>query len=324
MEIKAEHTVRKILKYLLIGMGIALILLWVIGGGVGKVIEKARSFQLSSISDLGNVTGISFTDFSLPWQIEMPQISVAPVAGGEGSGYTTGNYAVDGRPNVDNPSPYVGQVDIRKAAAMTQSPNGQYVELHAAGNAAPLSISGWSLESAVSGARAYIPEAAAIFRMGSVNTVGQVKLAPGGQIIVVTGPSPVGVSFQENKCTGYLGTLQPFVPALLANCPAPLTAIPRTAANEMRLGTSCFEYLSTLAPCTFPQNPPSSLSAACRAEMQSTLSYNGCVNQHKNGAGFSSNTWRVYLAWGKPLWSVQNDIIRLLDEEGRIVNVLNY
>ena len=324
MEIKAEHTIKKILKYLLIAVVLALILLWFIGGGVGKIIEKARSFQFSSISDLGNATGISFTDFQLPWQIEMPRISVTPVEGDNATGYTGGTYAVDGRPNVDEPSPYVGQVEIQKAAAMTQSPSGQYLELHSAGNKTPLSISGWSLESAMSGVRAYIPEAASLFRMGSVNTVGQVKLAPGGRVIVVTGPSPVGVSFRENTCTGYLGTLQPFVPALPANCPAPLAAIPRTAANEARLGTSCFDYLSTLPSCTFPQNPPSSLSAACRAEIQSTLSYNGCVNQHKNAAGFSSDAWRVYLAWGKPLWNVQNDIIRLLDENGRIVTVLNY
>lgn len=303
-------------------MVIGLVLLWLIGGGMGKIVEKTRSF--TSISNIGDLTGLSFANFRLPWQIEMPTISVDPIEG-SGTPGSSPTYGVtdDKRPNFDNPSPYFGLVEIRQAAAMTQSPNGQYIELQATGGTA-VSISGWALESAASGARVTIPEAAALFRMGSVNAVEPIKLTPGGRAVVITGPSPVGVSFQENKCTGYLGTLQPFVPELPAQCPLPLAAIPRTASNEARLGSSCFDYLATLPPCTFPSNPPNTLGAACRAEIQNTLSYNGCVQQQKNTPGFSSHTWRVYLAWGKPLWSVGNDIIRLLDDRGRIVNVLNY
>ena len=160
--------------------------------------------------------------------------------------------------------------------------------------------------------------------MGRVNAVGEITLAPGGSAIVVTGASPVGVSFQENMCTGYLGTVQPFVPPLVASCPPPSAAIPRTAESEARLGASCFQYLATLPSCTFPQNPPASLSPSCRSEIQTKLSYNGCVNQYKNTSGFASGSWRVYMALGKPLWRVENDIIRLLDGEGRVVDVLKY
>ncbi len=315
MDFKAEHTVSKILKYLAIAAVVGLVLLWVIGGGVQKIIEKARSFQFGSVSDALSPVG-SFADFRLPWQIEMPAISMEGMQQGDFSSENGGQQS-------GNPSPYAGQITIAQSAARTQSASGQYLELRSTSGTA-LAISGWSLESVVSGARGLIPQATRSYTMGRVNSVGDVMLAPGGSATVATGASPVGVSFQENMCTGYLGTLQPFTPALERNCPSPLSAIPRTSENETRLGTACFMYLSQLAPCTFPQNPPDTLSPACRSEIQNKLSYNGCVNQYKNSDQFFSGSWRVYLALGKPLWGVDHDIIRLLDAEGRVVNVLNY
>jgi hypothetical protein len=316
---KAEHTVAKILKYLFFAMVAALILLWFLGGGVGKVINKANELHFTSIKDLLNPAK-GFGTFKLPWQIDAPTVSVQAVSANDVSG---GSYTYSDNGNsTGSGSSHMGDVTIAQGAAKTQSTMGEYIELRSRGNA--VHISGWSLESAVSGARVYIPQAAFVFVMGRVNTVSDVILGSGDTATIATGPSPVGVSFQENRCTGYLGTLQPFVPALPSNCPAPLTAIPQTAENQSRLGASCFQYLQSLPPCTFPQNPPSGLSAACKAEIQNKLSYNGCVNQFKGVSGFSSGSWRLYLARGKALWGVQHDIIRLLDENGQVVDVLNY
>ncbi|RJQ33424.1 lamin tail domain-containing protein [Candidatus Parcubacteria bacterium] len=319
MNFKAEHTVSRILKFAFLGVILSLVLLWFIGGGVQKIIEKARTFQFGSLSG-GIVPSGSFADFRLPWQFEAPTLDIQGVSGGVSG---DGSYDTSGLPPGSGiPSPYAGDVSIREAAARAQSATGQYIELQSR-SGETINISGWSVEG-LSGARAYIPEGTSLFVMGRVNTVGAIALVPGGSAIVSTGASPVGVSFQENKCTGYLGTLQPFVPALESACPSPTTAIPRTAENEMRLGASCFQYLSQLAPCTFPQNPPATLSPACRSEIQTKLSYNGCVNQNRNSSGFASGSWRVYLARGNPLWNVEHDIIRLLDGEGKVVNVLHY
>jgi hypothetical protein len=208
---------------------------------------------------------------------------------------------------------------------MAQTANAQYIEIALSPLAgAPISMSGWSLRSALTGVRAYIPEAAALFVMGRVNVVSPVSLSPGGVAIIATAPSPVGVSFAENICTGYLGTLQPFTPPLPQSCPSPQSEIPRTAANLKRLGSACMDYVASLPPCTFPAQPPSTLSSACRTEIQTVLSYNGCVNAHKNSSGFNLNAWRLYLARGGPLWGTPHDIVQLLDAEGRVVNVLNY
>ena len=318
MDFKAEHTVSKILTYAAIAAVVLLIILWFVGGGLGKIVEKAREFQFGSMSEALSLSN-AFANFRLPWQIEMPTISVERVSdNGVSSGTSRGL-----PPGSGTPSPYAGQVSMREAAVRTQSASGQYIELQST-SGDTLKISGWSLESIVSGARGLIPEATSLYIMGRVNTVGEVTLSPGGSAVVVTGASPVGVSFQENMCTGYLGTVQPFVPPLESKCPSPSTAIPRTVESEAHLGASCFQYLATLPPCTFPRNPPAALSPACRSEIQTTLSYNGCVNQYKDTSGFASGSWRVYMALGKPLWRVENDIIRLLDGEGRVVDVLKY
>ncbi len=213
---------------------------------------------------------------------------------------------------------------MAQGAAIAQSPSAQYIEISAAPGISGIDIAGWTLQSALSGALATIPEAASPFISGRVNTVGSVVLSGRGLAYVVTGSSPIGTSFSENMCTGYLGTLQPFVPGLQSKCPSPLTEIPDTPANESRLGAACFSYMAQLPPCMFPSQPPQNLSSACISEMQTRLSYNGCLAAHQNDSGFSQNSWRLYLARGKSLWGVQHDVIRLLDGNGRVVSVLNY
>jgi len=313
--------VRSIIKYTIIVILVVIVLLWFLGGGAGKVINAARSFHFLSFSDL-LTRSTSLSTFQLPWQPAMPTIDITPVnlPGDEGaSDYPSSNSSSE------QASPYAGEVGIVQGAAQTQTASGQYIELRAQGGfTSPISISGWSLESALSGVRAYVPQASTLFRQGRINPVVNVTLAPGGSAIVLTGISPVGVSFRENKCIGYLGTLQPFVPALDQACPSPLTSIPRSAENEAALGANCFDYLATLPSCTFPTSLPPSLSEACRSTIQNKLSYNGCVSQYSNTTGFAQNSWRLFLAQGAPLWDGEHDVIRLLDGQGRVVDVINY
>lgn len=328
MDIEAKRAVRRVVRTAAIIIGVSIILLWFVGGGIGLIKMQAGSLHFTSVGDFIASLSSTSTPFHFPWEITGPQITLPTIEDAPGNTLPVAppdSPASGAPPNYGNPSPHAGKITIHGGAAKTQTASGQYLELRAApGNGVGISISGWSLRSALTGKRAYIPEASPLFVMGRINTVGSAALAPGGVALIVTGPSPVGVSLRENMCTGYLGTVQSFVPPLPSECPAPLAAIPRTSANESRLGASCFQYLSSLPPCTFPANPPSSLSAACRAEIQNTLSYNGCVSQNKNGSGFLRNSWRLYLAQGAPLWDAEHDIIRLLDGEGRVVNAFNY
>ncbi|HEY4517007.1 MAG TPA: hypothetical protein VJG64_03605 [Candidatus Paceibacterota bacterium] len=318
--------VKQTLKYLILATIVIVILLWFLGGGVGKIIGNAGSFSFSFQNILSGST--SLASFKLPFQ--PPTLPQIPTATGdqsppEYSPYQEYTPTAASEAGYGNPSSYAGQVALAQGTATTQTAIGQYIEIALSpGAPTPLTLSGWSLRSALSGVRAYIPEASTVFAMGRVNTVAPVRLSPGAVAIVATGPSPVGVSFAENMCTGYLGTLQPFVPPLPQSCPSPQLQIPRTASNEKRLGSACMDYIQALPPCTFPANPPSSISSACRGEIQTALSYGGCVNAHKNTNAFNLNSWRLYLARTTPLWGAQHDAIQLLDGEGNIVNVLTY
>lgn len=317
-----KRMVASTIKVVLITIIIVVLLLWFLGGGVGKIIKAAGSFHFLSFSDL-LVSSSTLSDFQLPWQPAMPAIDVTPVVMPGDAGAEAASPSYDS--SYAGASPYQGKIGIEGGAARTQTTSGEYIELRAApGISSPIDISGWSLESALSGVRVYLPQATGVFLQGRINPVGNVTLAAGASAIVLTGPSPVGVSFRENKCTGYLGTLQPFVPPLAQQCPSPFAVIPRTEENEARLGANCFDFLSSLPSCTFPTSVPPTLTTACRDIIQAKLSYGGCVSAYRNTTSFAQNTWRLFLTQGAPLWGSEHDVLRLLDGQGRVVDVLNY
>src|SRR3989344_2077555 len=105
-------------------------------------------------------------------------------------------------------------VTLSQAAATESATAHEYLELDAREGISAVSLTGWSLQSMVSGVRIPIPGAATPFIIGIVNQLPPVVLAPGQTALVVTGASPVGVSFRENRCTGFLEQVQSFDPAL--------------------------------------------------------------------------------------------------------------
>ena len=186
-------------------------------------------------------------------------------------------------------------------------------------------MDGWSLQSVYTGIRAYIPTAASSFMMGVVNDRDSIQLPPGASAIINSGMSPVGTSFRENICTGYLEQLQNFSPSLSNSCPTPASSLPLTPENLRIYGETCFDFLQTIPSCTSPlQNIPGNISSDCRSFALNTLSYNGCVLKNRFRPSFITGSWRIYLESDTELWRNTHDIIRLLDGEGRTVDVLTY
>jgi hypothetical protein len=319
--------IKTILLWLFWTIIVLLILFWFISGGPGKVVQAAHNLT----NPFGS-TGTSTVQ--LPWQVSIPQ-------GADISNLTgTGDNSIDQSAqddqtnqaaneqqaqNFGNPSPYASQIRMSAEGATASDPNAEYVEIdNSSGENTPVDITGWSLQSALTNVRAYIPRGASLFEMGAVNSENDIELAPGGSVIVVSGISPVGISFRENECTGYLAELQTYTPDLQQECPSPSDTFQETPANLSVYGDACYNYIQSLASCHFPQTVPSSLSLSCRSYIINTFTYNGCVQMHQNDPSFPLDSWRIYLGASRELWRNTHDIIRLLDAQGRIVASVTY
>lgn len=331
---------RQVVVWLLIFIVIAALALWVIGGGPRGVYTGITSF--SFVSKSSDESG----GFRLPWQpVELfPTIDITDalqivepqtnsVAGAQAEllslteEYERLNREAAAMRDFGTPSPNSGAVFIARdeGGIHATDANTEYLQLQADyRNSAVIDIRGWSLESALTGVRIAIPGAATSFTQGAPNTLGAVALAPGGVAILTSGPSPVGVSFRENACTGYLQQFQPFTPPLAERCPSPASLVPMTEQNLIRYGAECFDVLATLSACRFPNDLPHTLPAACRTELANTLSYNGCVRSQSYRTDFQDNVWRLYLGSSQELWRTSHDVIRLLDAQGRTVDVFTY
>lgn len=325
---------------------------WIFTGGISRGFEYARTLDNPLNYFLGSTTGATLR---LPGQPDPSQYGVdieqymnsipggtMPMSGtnAQGTQYTSSRQELDelqqrydklyaqanDAKNFGSPSPHRDKVAFGFGNPQDNTLTGEYIVLQADyRNTAPISLAGWSLQSAVTGVRSALPMASPTFIQGLLNTVTPVTLDPGASAIVVSGASPVGVSFRENICTGYLAELQTFTPDLDRSCPTGQTELQLNAQNIQTYGDACIDLVKNIRQCHFPGlDAPQNVSPACANFLTNKLSYNGCVYTHRTDRGFMTNAWRLYLTSGVQLWRDTHDIIRLLDDQGRTVDVLTY
>lgn len=337
-----------ILIWLGVSIVVILILLWLVTGGVGRIRDAAQSIT-NPFGFLFSGNASSSGAFRLPWQPddlqlgpgfsrpedESVSVEESPVPEEQLSAeeqlrlaeedYDALRARAEAAKTFGEPSPHRGYVQLAGAGNAAQSGKDEYVWVEAASdNTAPVNVTGWSLQSALTGVRAFLPRGVEIFLMGAVNIQGDIYLAPGSSAIISSGSSPVGTSFRENTCTGYLGELQAFRPALSRECPSPADSLPLTPETLTLYGDACFDFVQEIPKCTFPLATPSSISPSCRIFLANNISYNGCVQNYRYKTGFSRGMWRIYVGAGGELWRNSHDIIRLLDAEGRTVDAVTY
>ena len=224
-------------------------------------------------------------------------------------------------------SPYRGIVtmDHYVSGAGSSNPGNEYLQLRVAQNASvPVDISGWTLESDASGNSITLPKGTETPTSGIINAAQDIILTAGEQAIVISGQSPIGASFRENKCIGYFSDFQKFSPALPQNCPAPADELAASYGTGYIRDASCIDYVNTLSRCQAALTPPNGASSACQTFLAKYLNYNGCVTAHQNDADFAGTTWRIYLGRTNSMWRTQHEVIRLLDANGKTVDVFNY
>ena len=211
------------------------------------------------------------------------------------------------------------------SGAGSAQPNNEYVQLSVAQNAAPVDISGWTLESEATGNAAVIPKGTETPHSGIVNAVQDIVLEPGETAIVESGQSPIGASFRENKCIGYFSQFQSFSPSLPQDCPSTLNELAAHYGDSYYVrDATCIDYVKTLNRCQAVLTPPTTVSGTCQSFLVKYLNYNGCVDAHENDADFLDSTWRIYLGRTTPLFRTQHEVVKLLDTQGRTVDAFAY
>ena len=226
-----------------------------------------------------------------------------------------------------DPSPYRDRITLSSyGGTYATKADEEYITIEASSsNTNPIRISGFKLESAVSGVIFPIGNATRLPRSGIVNDETPVFLGPGESAIITTGRSPTGSSFRTNLCTGYFEQFQDFNPSLRRECPLPSDELPQTVENIRAYGSSCFDFIDRLSRCAIvTQALPLDISNSCSDFMAKHFSYNGCIDTYRNQPDFFKSEWRIFLGRSDPLWRDDRELIRLLDESGKTIDVLSY
>ena len=224
-------------------------------------------------------------------------------------------------------SPYRNIVRMNHyvSSAGSVEPKKEYVEISVAQNMGiHVDLSGWKLVSEASGNTTFIPKGTEVPTSGIVNAAENIILPPGKRAIIVSGQSPIGASFRENKCIGYFSTFQSFYPTLPQNCPVPSDELASFYGPNYIRDASCIDYVKNLSRCQVMLSPPAGLSGSCQTFLIKYFNYNGCVDAHRNDADFLGDTWRIYLGRSTAMWRTNHEIVRLLDMNGKTVDAFSY
>lgn len=201
------------------------------------------------------------------------------------------------------------------------NPSQEFILLTNSG-AVGVSLSGYRLVSRKTHLSATLPDGVEVARSGSVNPNTPITLRPGDRALVTTGSSPVGTSFRENSCVGYLGQFQSFYPPLIKSCPLPSSEVSRAYSGSDK--GSCTSFAARISQCSTLVSGSGQSSPSCMNFLQSTLSYNPCVEAHQQDPGFASANWRVYLGQNSELWANDHDTVTLVDPSGKEVDSFTY
>jgi len=312
-----------------VGVLVFIFLIWIATGGPTHPLSFAGP-SLNQPEELGGGTYLNLP--RAPFKIGVTPVTLTTDYVGRGNTYTTGisgSNSIYGIP-FGTPSPYRNMVSLVRHISNASSTN-EYVELSVMQNSSQsVNITGWTLESAVTGKAEIIPKGTRVPTSGVVNATEDIILDRGERAIINTGPSPVGASFRENKCTGYFASFQKFYPSLSKSCPSPSSELLAYYGTPYIHDPACIDYTKTLSRCEVPNTRLANINMTCEAFIENTLSYNGCLNFHRSDSDFAGNTWRIYLnltdkkGKTKPMWRTKYEVVKLLDERGKTVAMFTY
>src|SRR3989338_6172261 len=211
-------------------------------------------------------------------------------------------------------------VQLRSSSAKATKPSEEYVTIEVKGGA--VDITGWRLKSQISGRETTIGKGAALAYSAQVNPESDIVLQPGEKAVIVTGRSPIGVSFRLNKCSGYFAQFQKFTPSLPKHCPAPDEEL--DLFGPKNLPDACIDFIERAPRCQMVVSMPTTLPPECVPFITEKLNYNQCVSAHRSDSDFIEHEWRVYLNRPEELWKAQREVIDLIDTSGKVISTVTY
>ena len=303
---------------------------WLAGGGPNKPISFAGPF-ITPITTY-NTEQVGYGDQIGPLSIGSAQNSLFSIQ----QAVTGLKQDVQGAKLYGEVSPYRGKVEISWGHNISATDaNQEYITIRATNEAkGGVTISGWRLVSASNDRSGRIPQGQELLSRSSSAT-SPIILYPNQVAIITSGESPVDVSFRENKCTGYQTQSKTFTPSLSQSCPLPIDDFDTYYSGNIYKDGNCTDFVKTVNRCQVPKEDRR-LSASCYTFIDTYLNYNGCVATHRGDADFWGGAWRIYLGrtpiWGSrtekstygELWTERRDAIKLLDENGKTVDVYEY
>lgn len=312
-----------------VGILLFFFLLWFVSGGPTRPISFAGPY-ITPITDTGTVQEGYANDsawFGFGSSFEGKWFGSDPMGGGSSANTQSEIRRLEGLVSdlqtFGESSPYRNQVSITGVSSSVDVDN-EYITIQLSRSApSPVTVSGWRVRSDATRNSATIPSGTELPKSG-VNSVAPITLQPGDTLTLTTGDSPIGVSFRENTCVGYFAQRQSFVPSLQSSCPSPLDEFERYYEGNKLADDECYDYVRSLEQCTAVPNPPSDLSRACRELVDERLDYSGCVATHRNDADFSDSRWRAYLERSGTLWKTSREAIKLIDNNGKTVDLYTY
>lgn len=307
-----------------VGIFVFIFLLWIVTGGpLHPIAFTGPKLALPGV--LGGGTYLSLPRAS--FGIGGANVSLPGSSSDSGALDTEAPLPVLSGINFGAPSLYRSIVRMNRyiSGAGSENPGNEYLEIYVTQNAGvPVNLSEWSLRSDATGSSMNIPKGTEVPTSGVVNAKESIVLAPGDRALIISGQSPIGASFRENKCTGYFSTFQKFYPPLPQNCPLPSNDLTSFYGPRYISDAACIESVDKISRCQVMLSPPVTVSNSCQNFMIKYLHYNGCVEAHRKDADFLGNTWRIYLGRTNSMWRSKYEVVKLLDVNGKTVDAFSY
>jgi len=225
-------------------------------------------------------------------------------------------------------SPYAGKVELSSGSVYSTDPDQEYLMIRSGyNNTEAIPISNWYLESYVTKERAAIPDGDRLMTSWGSPSLEPILLGANETAYLITGESPIDVSFHENMCTGYLNDEETFYPSLGERCPYPKAEMERFGNIKLD-NDKCYDFVERISSCSVPtdeQIDAANISGVCLRFVENTFNYNDCVGLHRYDPYFERDGyWRIYLDKRSELWRPKREIIRLMDENDRVIDVIEY